>query len=142
MSFDDPFASTPKVASISWKGAPATDALLTLELEKAPEMVTYGKWPDGADKENVVVTGTVKKFTHNPQIVGETRSLWVPKGSRLFKAIASAQREAGGQRLNRGSVLHVKTAGETNIGGGKVAREWAAKHEPPAPVADDETPPF
>lgn len=140
MTAEDPFASQPKVPSISWKGS-EVGTFLTLELDKPAETVTYGKWPDGNDKKNAVATGTVKKFSLDPSIVGETRSLWALIPGSLFIAIRDAQRDAGGQRLAPGGLLHVKVTGETPTGKGNPRRDFAAKYEPPAePITDDEIP--
>lgn len=140
MTAEDPFASQPKVPSVSWKGAP-TGTVLTMQIDKPAETVTYGNWPDGKDKKHAVVTGTVLKYAHDPSIQGETRSVWATIPGSLFIAIRDAQRDAGGNRLAPGGKLHIKITGETPTGKGNPRRDFAAKYEPPTePVTDDEIP--
>lgn len=137
---DDPFASRPKIPSVSWKDAPV-NTVLTIEVEKPAETVKYGKWPDGNEKNNAVITGVIKRYTHDPSIEGETRSVWAAIPSSLFIAIRDAQRDAGGQRIGAKSILHLKVTGYTPVNG-NMRRDFAGKHEPPAADAfsDDEIP--
>lgn len=91
----DPFASTEKRPSVSFKGAPVGTRYV-LEVTDPPNTVQARDfdtreldfWPDGNPKMTVA-TNVVDKAT------GELKTLWAPKPSAMFQAIADAQKAAG-----------------------------------------------
>lgn len=106
---DDPFAGADKTPAVSFKDAPV-GTTYTGVVTEAPRLVQSrdyesgepAVWPDGNPKMSVVVNLTVD---------GEGRSLWAPKPSAMFRALADAQKQAG-SRIEPGGTLAVKFTGE------------------------------
>lgn len=107
--FDDPFADAEKAPSLSFKDTPVGTSY-TGTVTKKPSVVQardfdtgeLAEWPDGNPKMTVVTNLTVN---------GEERSLWAPKPSAMFHAIAKAQKDAG-TLIDVGGTLTVKFVGE------------------------------
>jgi len=135
----DPFGSD-KAPAVSWKDAPV-GTVVTMKVSGPAKLVQStdfktkepAKWPDGNPKMSVVINGTVD---------GEERSLWAPKPSALFAAIAEAQKAVGqngkAHRLREGDTLLVKFTG-TKPTTGDPQKLFAAKIEvgTPRPSGDD-----
>lgn len=91
----DPFATSERRPSVSFKGAPVGTRYV-LEVTDSPNVVQARNfdtkelefWNDGNPKMTVA-TNVVDKAT------GELKTLWAPKPSAMFKAIAAAQQKAG-----------------------------------------------
>ena len=140
---DDPFASSPKIPSLSWKGLPV-GAVFTLRIIEPAKLLHSRNFetnlPDYWDDEktqpkmSAVINAEVMNGPHS---VGEMRSIWAQKPSNLFAAIAEAQRVAG-VKIAEGGVLHVKFASETPHENKRYSaiKNYAAKYEPPAEVPD------
>jgi hypothetical protein len=90
MTNPNPFASEDGRASVSFKDLPIGTSY-TFTVDGAPEMVQARNfdtgnpdfWPDGNPKMTVVTKVTDKA-------TGEEKSLWAPKPSAMFRAIANA----------------------------------------------------
>lgn len=106
----DPFAGGDTVPSISFKDAPI-GTTYTGKVVEAPTMIQArdyetgqpASWPDGNPKMTVV--------TKLALTTGEERSLWAPKPSSMFAAIADAQKKTG-TLIAVGGTLTVTFSGE------------------------------
>jgi hypothetical protein len=150
---DDPFADgSGNSPALSFKDAPI-GTTYTGTVVSAPRMVQArdyetgnpATWSDGNPKMTVVV---------NIEVGGEERSLWAPKPSAMFRALADAQKQAKA-RIEPGGSLSVKFVEEKpNAKNPRLNPQkiYAAKYVPPAadsgpdPFADTTTtsgqPPF
>lgn len=107
--YDDPFAGSDSVPSVSFKDTPVGTSY-TGRVTEAPKLVQARDyesgqpafWNDGNPKMTVVT---------RLDINGEERSLWAAKPSALFRAIADAQKAAGAQ-ITVGGTLTVTFSGE------------------------------
>lgn len=105
----DPFAMTSSSPSVSFKDAPIGTSY-TGKVVEAPQLVQARDyesgdpafWPDGNPKMTVVTKLLVN---------GEERSLWAPKPSAMFAAIAKAQQDAGAS-IQVGGTLTVTYVGD------------------------------
>ncbi len=116
---DDPFADV-KTPSISFKEM-KPGVLYRLKITKAPTMAqtvdfttnqpAFWKNPDGSNgnpKMAAVLQGIVQDAP-DKEVVGQLRSVWAPKPSSMYNAIAEAQMRYG-QRIQVGGILEVKFA--------------------------------
>lgn len=109
MTNPDPLAGGDKAPALSFKNMPV-GTTYTGEVLEDPKLVQArdfdsgdpAVWPDGNPKMAVVVRVNVN---------GEERSIWAPKPSAMFKALADAQKAAG-KRITVGGRLTVKFVGE------------------------------
>ena len=115
---DDPFADA-KVSSVSFKTASKGEGY-QLKVTKAPTMAqttdftsgqpAFWKNPDGSNgnpKMAAVLQGIVEKAPKDyDDSIGEIRSLWAPKPSAMYTAIADAQMKYG-QRIQVGGTIEV-----------------------------------
>ena len=106
---DDPFDVPASAPSLSFKdariGFSYSGKVVKLpELIQARDYETGGLayWPDENPKMTVVL---------HLEVDGEVRSLWAPKPSSMFAAIAAAQTE-NGTRMKLGDTLTVTFTGE------------------------------
>lgn len=107
----DPFAGGTSVPSISFRDMPIGTTYAGTVTE-APQIMQARDFdsgqpaffPDGNPKQTVVT-----KIALEP--TGEERSLWAPKPSAMFAAIAAAQKDAGTQ-ITVGGHLTVTFSGE------------------------------
>lgn len=105
----DPFADDSGYPAVSWANA-APGAVVTGVIASVPKEIqdrAIGTrepqvWKDGSPK-------TVIVFTVDIAISGgtERRSVWAKKPSSMYRAIVSAQKDAG-QRIAVGGTLHLK----------------------------------
>jgi hypothetical protein len=129
----DPFAD--KAPAVSFKDA-KVGTVVTIKVTSPAKLVQQrdfktkepATWPDGNPKMAAVINGEVN---------GEPRSLWAPKPSAMYVAIAAAQKEAG-KRIDAGDTLAVKFTG-TKPTDGDPQKLYAAKLTPgtPPPIGDD-----
>lgn len=106
----DPFAGGDTVPSISFKDAPV-GTTYTGQVTEAPALIQARDyetgqpafWPDNNPKMTVV--------TKIALTTGEERSLWAPKPSSMFAAIADAQKKAAAL-IAIGGTLTVTFSGE------------------------------
>lgn len=135
MSLDntDPFAGGESRPSVSFKNSlPGTN--VTLVVDGEPKLVQArdfdteqpAYWPDGNPKMTVVMD-----VLHDE----EPKSLWAPKPSSMFAALAAAQKEAGA-RFAPGGVLMVEHyADKPNENPKKAAQKlYRASYVPPKPA--------
>lgn len=141
----DPFADTSeKRPAVSFKDKPI-GTTYTLTVDEAPKMAQLRKygttdpdfWEDGNPKMGVVVA---------VKLDGEARSLWAPKPSAMFTAIAEAQKTAGA-KIEPGATLIVRFDGEKPSSKGNPQKLYKVKLTPaaPAPAPDpfgDDPAPF
>lgn len=131
----DPFAPSPdKRTSVSFKDRPVGTTYV-LEVAASPKLVQArvyetgdpAFWGDGNPKMTAV-TDVVNTET------GEEMSLWAPKPSALFAAIAEAQKTAG-QTIVPGGRLTVQYTGDRANDNPKLnpAKQYAVTYTPPAP---------
>lgn len=146
MSYDDPFATYEKYPAVSFKNAPigteyAGEVIDPPKLVQARDYNTNEPafWKDGNPKMTVVIGLKLDN--------GEKKSLWAPKPSAMFRALADAQKEAG-KRIENGDRLRVKLTGTKPTGDPKKEDQklYAAKLSAGTPQAEadpfDEKPPF
>jgi hypothetical protein len=141
MTNPDPFASYDKVPALSFKDKPIGTSYTGEVLEEARlvqardfETGERAAWPDGNPKMSAVV---------RLRVDGEERSLWAPKPSAMFTAIADAQKAAG-KRITAGGTLTVTFTGEEpNRKNPRLNAQklYSAKYTESDAFADDE-PPF
>lgn len=141
MSYDDPFASYDRVPALSFKNAAIGTSYTGEVLEEAKlvqardfETGDPAFWPDGNKKMSAVI---------RLRVDSEERSLWAPKPSAMFKALADAQKAAG-KRIAVGGALTVTFTGEEpNTKNPKLnpMKLYAATYSESDPLADD-VPPF
>lgn len=105
----DPFATYDRAPALSFKNAPIGTSYTGEVLEEAKlvqardfETGERATWPDGNPKMTVVL---------RLRVDGEERSLWAPKPSAMFKALADA-RKAAGKPIAPGGWLTVTFTGE------------------------------
>lgn len=138
----DPFATTDKAPSLSFKNAPV-GTTYTGTVTADPKLVQSRDYKTGEPafwpakpgetpnpKMSVVINLTVD---------GEPRSLWATKPSAMFAALADAQRESG-IKIGPGVKLSVRFTGEKELEDKKKEPQklYAVKLEaaPPEPAAD------
>ncbi|HET8581745.1 MAG TPA: hypothetical protein VFL65_00725 [Jatrophihabitans sp.] len=151
----DPLADAEKAPALSFKNA-AVGTVQTIDVVEPCKLVQQrdfdtdepATWPDGNPKMAAVFNGT--------DAHGDKVSLWCPKPSSMFSAVADAQkalgrRIAGGDTVDR---IHVKFEKEEPPKSAKHSprKIYKAKVEPlgpkvaeaPAadPFGDDDQPPF
>lgn len=130
--YEDPFAQSERNPSISFKDKPIGTSVTGTVVER-PTMVQArdfetgerATWDDGNPKMTVVTTLEVN---------GEKYSLWAPKPSAMFAAIAAAQQQAGAQ-IEPGGKLTVEYVGDKpNEKNPRLnaAKQYAARYEPPS----------
>lgn len=108
-SGEDPFADALRTPAVSFKDAPVGTKVRFLVKSEAKmvqsrdfESGDPATWSDGNPKMAAVFQG---------EVGGEARSLWAPKPSSMFTAIAQAQADAGGRRIGTGDTLIVTLTG-------------------------------
>lgn len=135
MSNEDPFGSSEKRPSVSFKDAPI-GTQFTLRVESAPKVVQARDydtgdpafWPDGNPKMTVV-TDVINVHT------GEQLGLWAPKPSALFAAIGAAQTEAGQTVAAGGTLIVTYTGDKVNPEKPRLnpAKQYRVTYTPPGP---------
>jgi hypothetical protein len=108
---DDPFEQPERRPAYSWKGA-KVGTVMDATVVEAPREVQSREfesgelayWDDKKEQPKMSVVVGVKTTD------GEEYSLWCPKPSAMFRAIAEAQKDAG-DRIAEGGRLRVKLTG-------------------------------
>jgi hypothetical protein len=136
---DDPFEAPERRPAYSWKGATIGTILDGIVVE-APREIQARDYESGEpafwDK-----AGTQPKMTVIVGLKlrdGSEYTLWCPKPSAIFAAVAQAQKDAG-ERINEGGRLRVKYTGEKkNPDKPKLnpQKQFAAKYDPPDAFAE------
>lgn len=101
--------------SLSWKDKPI-GTTVTGTVTEAPKLVQSRDfetgepafWPAGRDGQINPKMAVVLAF----EVGGEALSVWAVKPSAMFAAIASAQKNAGGHRIDIGDTLTITYAGD------------------------------
>lgn len=134
----DPFAMTSSSPSVSFKDAPIGTSY-TGKVIEAPSLVQARDyesgdpafWPDGNPKMTVVTKLVID---------GEERSLWAPKPSAMFAAIAKAQQDAGASITVGGTLTVAYTGDKPNEKNPRLnpAKQYEAKYVPPDAFATTE----
>lgn len=130
--YDDPFATSEKHPSISFKDKPVGTRVVGKVIER-PQLVQArdfetgerATWDDGNPKMTVVTTIEVN---------GEKYGLWAPKPSALFAAIADAQQKAG-STIAPGGTISVEYVGDKpNEKNPRLnpAKQYAVSYQPPS----------
>lgn len=135
----DPFASGgSSVPSLSFKDAPFGTSYTgtVVEIPKLVQARDFESgdpayWPEGNPKMTVV---TLLKVN------GEERSLWAPKPSAMFAAIADAQQSAGSTIAVGGTLTITYTGDKPNEKNPRLnpAKQYAVSYQPPNAFADSE----
>jgi hypothetical protein len=128
---DDPFAVAERHPSLSFKDKPIGTRYVGKVTERPStvqsrdfETGERATWEDGNPKMSVVTTLEVN---------GEQVSLWAPKPSAMFAAIAQAQQDAGA-RIAPGGTLTVEYIGDKpNEKNPRLnpAKQYRVTYEPP-----------
>jgi hypothetical protein len=134
--YNDPFASTG-APSVSFDKAPVGTTYTGTVLE-LPAMVQArdfetgnpATWPDGNPKMTVVTKLSVD---------GEERSLWAPKPSAMFAAIADAQKAAGAALAIGGTLTVTYVGDKPNATNPRLnpAKQYQAVYQPPNAFAEE-----
>lgn len=131
---DDPFEAPERRPAYSWKGAKVGTVLDGIVVE-APREIQARDFESGEpafwDKNEQQPKMTVVVGLRTKD--GEEVSLWCPKPSAIFAAIAAAQKDAG-ERVAEGGRLRVKLTGEKkNPDKPKLNAQklFKAKYDPP-----------
>jgi hypothetical protein len=130
--YDDPFATSERHPSLSFKDKPIGTRYVCKVVER-PNMVQArdfetgerATWDDGNPKMTVV-TGV--------EVNGERMSLWAPKPSAMFAAMGEAQQQAGAQ-IAPGGTLTVEYVGDKpNEKNPRLnaAKQYRVTYEPPS----------
>lgn len=138
---DDPFEQQERYPSISWKNAPKGTTIDGTVIE-APKEVQGRDFESGEpaywDKEQTQPKMTVVVGLQLAD--GEKRSLWCPRPSAIFAAVAEAQKDAG-ERISEGGRLRVRLTGfKPNEKNPKLNDQklFKAKYDPPDAFAQPE----
>lgn len=111
----DPFAGAEKAASLSFKDMPV-GTTYTGVVTEAPKLIQSRDFNTGepafwpvtrpGEQPNPKMSVVI-----NLEVEGEPRSLWAPKPSAMFAALAEAQKKAGA-KIEPGATLSVRFTGE------------------------------
>jgi hypothetical protein len=110
---DDPFEQPERRPAYSWKGAKVGTVLDSTVVEAPKEVQSrefetgeLAYWDEKKEQPKMSVVVGVKTAD------GEEYSLWCPKPSAIFRAVAEAQKTAGDDvRIEEGGRLRVKLSG-------------------------------
>ena len=155
----DPFAGADKSPSLSFKDV---GTVYTGVVTEGPKLVQSRDFESGEPAFWPAKPGETPNpkmsVVINLEVDGEERSLWAPKPSAMFAALAAAQKDAGA-RIATGGTLSIKYTGDKpNEKNPRLNPQklYAARYAAPDPFGDapqaaapaksaggwDETPPF